>query len=93
MNAKIFSFFHHFLHKYLIFLQSRLFHAKKVSRGKEYLHTYPGWLWAGVPVGWLWEGYTCSEGREFESHHCILVGQFSHEFAVKIVMFVLKDRK
>ena len=27
-------------------------------------------------------------GREFESQHRILDGHFSHEFVVKIVMFV-----
>ena len=29
-----------------------------------------------------------SEGHGFESRHCILDVQFSHIFAVKIVMFV-----
>ena len=34
-----------------------------------------------------------SEGRGFESRHLILDGHVSHIFVVKIVMFVLKDRK
>ena len=34
-----------------------------------------------------------SEGRGFESQHLILDGHVSHIFVVKIVMFVLKDRK
>ena len=34
----------------------------------------------------LMEGDSCSEGRGFESQHCILNGHFSHVFVVKIVM-------
>ena len=35
-------------------------------------------------------GDSCSNGRGFESRHCILEGHniFSHIFVVKIVMFV-----
>ena len=37
-------------------------------------------------------GDSCSKACEFESQHRILVGHFSHEFIVKIVMmFVCKD--
>ena len=32
-------------------------------------------------------GDSCSEGRGFESQHCILDGHFSHFYLVKIVMF------
>ena len=34
-------------------------------------------------------GDSCSEGRGFESWHCILDGHFSHIFVVKIVMMFL----
>ena len=33
-------------------------------------------------------GDSCAEGHGFGSQHHILDGHFSHEFAVKIVMFV-----
>ena len=36
-------------------------------------------------------GDSCSEGRAFESQHHIPDGYFSHQFVVKIVMFVRKD--
>ena len=37
-------------------------------------------------------GDSCSEGRGFKSHCCILDGHFSHLYLVKIVMFVWKDK-
>ena len=39
-------------------------------------------------------GYSCYEGRGFESQHRVLDGHFSHIFVAKIVMvFVGKERK
>ena len=37
-------------------------------------------------------GDSCSEGRGFESQHCILDGHFSHLFVVKIVMLFEKTK-
>ena len=36
-------------------------------------------------------GDSCFEAHGFESQHRILVGHFSHIFAVKVVIFVSKD--
>ena len=38
-------------------------------------------------------GDSCHEGCGFESQHCMLNGNFSHIYFVKMVMFVYKGRK
>ena len=55
--------------------------------------TYNLWTPGGSPVLVVTGGNSYSKGREFESQHCILDGQFPHLFEVKIAMFVWKDEK
>ena len=43
-------------------------------------------LHMGGSPGLVMGGGSCSEGRGFESWHCIIDGHFSHIFVVKIVM-------
>ena len=42
----------------------------------------------GIPGLVVMGGDSCSEGRVFESQHCILDGHFSCLFVVRIVMVV-----
>ena len=42
----------------------------------------------GVPYLVVMGGGSCPEGHGFESQHCLLDGNFSHKFVVKIVKFV-----
>ena len=46
-----------------------------------------------VPGLVVMRGDSCSEGHGFESQHHMVDGHFSHLFAVKIVMYVWKDKR